>query len=233
MYFMPAVLRHAEEEELHMKQKSVNPIPLMIHFKCGFVPIGVFCATITSLVAQKDSLGWILQEPCKNHSQDNILCKNKATFRINAAYDVTLISKVKRYEIHITCISTTVTDKATLVEVCSHVLETVCDTLDQVISKMQYKQSLISSSFDQNVYELGFKCPEHPDGDHLVINRPKKGGSKVLSLPAKRVWLNYHEGKSIMVCLEEEKEIVFVETGLPPSLAQQSLVWFGKVSGMI
>ena len=103
MYFMPAVLRHAEEEELHMKQKSVNPIPLMIHFKCGFVPIGVFCATITSLVAQKDSLGWILQEPCKCHSQDKCnhktctktLCKNKATFRIDSTYDITLISNIK------------------------------------------------------------------------------------------------------------------------------------------
>ena len=231
VYFMPAVLIHASEEELHIKQSSTDPAPLMICFKCGFVPIGVFCAMIASLVAQKDILGWILQEPCKNRS--HILCKNKATFRINAAYDVTLVSKAKRYQIHITCISTTVTNKATLVEVCSHVLETVCDTLDQVISKMKYKQYLISSSFDQNVYELGFKCPEHPDGDHLVINRPKKGGSKVLSLPAKRVWLNYHEGKSIMVCLEEEKEIVFAETSLPPSLAQQSLVWFGKVSGMI
>ena len=229
MYFMPAVLRHAEEEELHMKQKSVNPIPLMICFKCGFVPIGVFCATITSLVAQKDSLGWILQEPCKNHSQDNILCKNKATFRINAAYDVTLISKAKRYEIHISCISTTVTDKATLVEVCSHVLETVCDTLDQVISKMKYKQYLMSS-FDRNVYELGFKCPEHPDSDHLVINRPKKGWLDGPSLFAKCIWLNYHEGESIMVCLEEERVIAFAETSLPSSFAQQSLVWFGKVS---
>ena len=164
---MPAVLRHASEEELHINQSSTDPAPLMICFKCGFVPIGVFCAMIASLVAQKDILGWILQEPCKNRS--HILCKNKATFRINAAYDVTLVSKAKRYQIHITCFSPTVTNKATLVEVCSHVLETVCDTLDQVISKMQYKQSLISSSFDQNVYELGFKCPEHPDGDHMVI----------------------------------------------------------------
>ena len=231
VYFMPAVLRHANEEELHMKQSSTDPAPLMIRFKCGFVPVGVFCATIASLVALKDILGWILQEPCKNHSQENhILCKNKATFRIYAAYDVTLISKAKRYEIHIACISTTVTNGAELVEVCSHVLETVCDTLDQVISKMKYKHYLISSSFDQNVYELGFRCPEHPDSDHLVINRPKKGWLNGPSLSAKHVWLNYHEGESIMVCLEEERVIVFAETSLPPSFPQQSLVWFGKVS---
>ena len=231
VYFMPAVLRHANGEELHMKQSCTDPAPLVIRFKCGFVPTGVFCATVASLVAQKHSRGWILQKPCKYRSQEyHILCKNKATFRINAAYDVTLISKAKRYEIHVGCILTTVTDGTKLVEVCGHVLETVCDTLDQVISKMKYKQYLISSSSEQNVYELGFKCPEHPDSDHLVINRPKKGGSKVLSLSAKCAWLNYHEGTSIMVCLEEEREIVFAETSLPPSFAQQSLMWFRKVS---
>ena len=247
MYFMPAVLRHAEEEELHMKQKSVNPIPLMICFKCGFVPIGVFCATITSLVAQKDSLGWILQEPCKCHSQDKYnhktctktLCKNKATFRIDSTYDITLISKIKRYEIYIACILKTVKGWATLVEICHHVLETVCDTLDQVISKMKYKQYLSSFCSDRNVYELGFKCPEHPDSDHLVINRPKKqgiaqspsaGGLEASALSPKHIWLNYCQGKSIMVCLEDERAIEFVETTLPPTFAQQSLVWFGKVS---
>ena len=36
-YFMPAVLKHATEEELHMEQSSTDPVPLMIHFKCGFV----------------------------------------------------------------------------------------------------------------------------------------------------------------------------------------------------
>ena len=33
-----------------------------------------------------------------------------------------------------------------------------------------------------------------------------------------------------MVCLEDERAIEFVETTLPPTFAQQSLVWFGKVS---
>ena len=43
-YFMPAVLKHAREEELDIKQGTTDPVPLMIHFKCGFVPVGVFCA---------------------------------------------------------------------------------------------------------------------------------------------------------------------------------------------
>ena len=225
VYFMPAVLRDATEEELHMEQSNTDPVPLIIHFKCGFVPVGVFCAKIANLVAQKDTVGWLLQEPHKQWSKKagQILCKNKATFRISGAYDVTLISKPKWYEIHIACISTT--DRGALVDICRHVLETVCDTLDQVISKLKCKQNLLASHFDQTPYELGFKCPKHPNDDHLVINRPNRR----VETPAKS-WLRYHEGMSVMICLEEEKSIDFTETSLSLSFAQQSLVWFGKVS---
>ena len=227
LYFMPAVLKEAKEEELHMELKPTPLVPLMTHFKCGFVPVGVFCAMIASLVGQKDTLGWILQEPCK-HQSGPILRKNKATFRVNGTYDVTLISKPKWYEMHIACISTA--DRVALVEICSHVVETVCDTLDQVISKMKYKQCLISSPSDQTLYELGFKCPKHPNDNHLVINRPMSG-VQALSHSAKFLWLNYLQKKSIMICpLEGGKAIDFTEASLPRSFAQQSLAWFGKVS---
>ena len=228
VYFMPAVLRHAKEEELYVKQSPTDPAPLMIHFKCGFVPVGVFCAMIANLVARKHTLRWYLQEPQKHSSKEgsHILCKNKVTFRVNGAYDISLISKPKQYEIHIACISTT---DMTLEKICHHVRETVCDTLDQVISKMKYKQYLTSSLSDQSLYELGFKCPEHPNDDHLVINRPKSG-VEASSHSENFVWLNCLEGKSTMVCLENETSIDFSESSLSQSFTQQSLVWFGKVS---
>ena len=95
----------------------------MIHFMHGFVSVHVFCTTIASLVAQKDILGWILQN-CADIAL-KIICNNKATFWINTANDVTLIPKANQIEIHITCISTTVTKGDILEEICSHVLETV------------------------------------------------------------------------------------------------------------
>ena len=224
IYFMPAVLKHATKKELHVEQSHTDPVPVMIHFKCGFVPVGVFCAMIASLVAQKDTLGWILQEPEDGHT----MCKNKATFRINGAFNITLISKPKRYEIHIARITTT--DRA-LEKICQHVLETVCDILDQVISKMMCRR-LISSFSDQTLYELGFKCPKHPDDDHLIINKPIGGVKCQPSQSAMSLWLNYLaiERKSTMIC---QKEKIFIDlrvTRLSPSFAQQSLVWFGKVS---
>ena len=223
-YFMPAVLRHAKEEELKVKQSPTDPASLMICFKCGFVPVGVFCAMIASLVAQKQTLRWVLQVPHKHHEGSHILCKNKATFRVDGAYDVFLISKPKQYEVHIACISTT---DRTLKSICHLVRETVCDTLNQVISKMKYKQYLTTSSPDQSLYDLGFKCPEHPNDDHLVINRLKSGVAAPSQSP-NIVWLEYLEGKSTMVCLKEERSIDI--SSVSQSFAQQSLVWFGKVS---
>ena len=221
VYFMPAVLKKAREEELHMELNPTAPVPLMVHFKCGFVPVGVFCAAIASLVAQRDTLGWILQEPSK-HKSSHILSKNNATFRIDGLYDVTLISKPRRYEIHLACISTA--DRTALTEICCLVLKTVCDTLDQVISKMRYKQYLMASPSDQTLYELGFKCAKHPDEDHLIINRPRRA-TGASSQSAKSLWLSYYEGNSVMICLEEQRSIDITESSLPP---QQSLVWFGK-----
>ena len=224
IYFMPAVLRHAEEE-LHIEPSSTDPIPLIIHFKCGFVPIGVFCAMIASLVSQLDTLRWTLLDPSYGH----ILCKNKIIFRINGAYDLTLISKAKWYEIYIARIST---KGQALEKMCRHVLETVCDTLDLVISKMRYKQFTTSSLSDPTLYELGFKCPEHPNDDHLVINVPMSG--EVPSQSAKSLWLNHHERKSVMICqdrsVEGGKAIDLRDRRFSRSFADQSLVWFGEVS---
>ena len=126
VFFMPAVLDHATEEQLLVKQSLTDPVPLMIHFKCGFVPVGVFCAMIASLVAEEGTLGWTLQKPHGGH----VLCKNKVTFRISGTFDVTLISKPKQYEIYVSPI---LNIGRSLVEICQRILETVCDTLDQVI----------------------------------------------------------------------------------------------------
>ena len=222
VYFMPAILRHAKEEELHMQQSSTNPIPLIIHFKCGFVPIGVFCAMIASLVAKR----WTLLDPSYGHN----LYKNKIIFRINGAYNLTLISKPKWYEIHIACI---LTEGQALEKMCRYVLETVCDTLDLVISKMRYKQFTTSSPSDPTLYELGFKCPEHPNDDHLVINTPLSE-VEAPSQSAKCLWLNHHEGKSVMICqdrsIEGGKAIDLRDRKFSQSFAEQSLVWFEEVS---
>ena len=208
MYFMPAVLGHAKENELLVEQSPTDPIPhLMIPFKCGFVPVGVFCAMIARLVSQ----GWELY-----NDTDHTLCKNRATFRIfDGTYDITLTSMPKWFEIHIARIATP--DKA-LQEICQQVLKTVCNTLDKVISKMNYGQ-VISSDETIVSYALGFKCPIHPNDNHLAINKPRDE-VKASSQSSMSLWLNYCEGKSVMKCQNEHKKV---------DLCNQNLVWFGKV----
>ena len=203
IYFMPAVLKLAKEEELHMEDISTNPVPLIIHFTCGFVPVGVFCAMIASLVAKEDNtLGWKLLEP-----SEHILCKNKVTFRIYFAYNITLVSRPKWYEIHVVRIKFT---DWTLGQVSRKVLEIVCNTLDDQL--MKYKHLTCS---DHQLYELGFKCPEHSNGGHLAISKRNRG--------VEAAKLSYLGEKSVMVCLESGIKVDL------PSSAQYD-VWFDEVS---
>ena len=218
VYFMPAVLKHATEEELSMKQIGKNPVPLMIRFKCGFVPVGVFCAMIASLVAGGKK--WKLLEPRDDHKNksDRILRKNKVTFRMYSTYDITLISRPKRYEIHVDHIATL--KSTSFGQDSQELLKTVCDTLDGVLSKYKH---LCSSYPDERLYELGFKCSQHQEDDdyddHLVVNRPNSEGKQSpLSF-----WFNYYKNESIMVCTDEE-----VAINIPDSAPYRD--WFGTVS---
>ena len=83
VYFMPAVLPSAQESELNVSHNPVDPAPLLIRFKSGIIPVGVFCASIASLVARKDQLGWTLMEPQRSGNQCSYsLYKNRVTFRV-------------------------------------------------------------------------------------------------------------------------------------------------------
>ena len=206
VYFMPAVLPSAQESELNVSHNPVDPAPLLIRFKSGIVPVGVFCASIASLVAQK-RLGWTLQEPQRSGTQCGCtLHKNCIAFRVNkysGSYDITLISKPKRYEVHITLLRSPTGQPSH--DICKHVLETVCHTLDHVISKIKHKQYLALSSSDsptRSPYELGFQCPEHPREDHMAVCRPS---SEQLdpSLSAANLWFGYFENNSTLLCLNE------------------------------
>ena len=222
VYFMPAVLPSAQESELNVSHNSVDPAPLLIRFKSGIVPVGVFCASIASLVARK-KLGWTLMEPQRPGNQCSYsLYKNRVTFRVHiqgASYDVTLISKPKRYEVHITLVRPPTGRPSH--NTCKHVLETVCHTLDHVISKMKHKQYLTPSSSNsstQSLYELGFQCPLHPDEDHMAVNRPHSGEMDS-SQSATHLLFGYLENKTSLFCLNENVVVDLTLTGTYDALA--------------
>ena len=216
VYFMPAVLPSAQECELNVSHNYSDPAPLLIRFKSGIITVGEFCASIASVVARK-KLGWTLQEPQRSGTQCGCtLHKNCIAFRVNkysGSYDITLISKPKRYEVHITLFRSPTGRPSH--DICKHVLETLCHTLDHVISKIKHKQYLALSSSDsptRSPYELGFQCPEHPQEDHMAVCTPS---SEQLdpSLSAANLWFDCFENNSTLLCLNEN----VVVTGTYPN----------------
>ena len=152
IYFMPCVLQNIPNEELHIcpvnDSNSLLPASLMIRYKCGFVPLGLFPATIANLVG-KNSLTLIIEG----------IKKNRVQFRYGDDCDlVTLISRPQYYEIHITQEPFAQTETHI---VCGVVRKIVESSLKTVTSRMNYACTVS--------YQLAFECPSHPGRDHLCV----------------------------------------------------------------
>lgn len=171
-FFMPAILKCASASQLKAAAESTSnsssaaaadaPAPLMIHYRCGYVPIGVFCAVIANLVGRGPKLEpkWCLLEREEVH-------KNKATFRVGKDYDrVTLISHPAYYEVRIVrpCLAiqpVPVQPKVSTPDLCKQVCTSIRSTLELVTSRMNYPF--------QMGYNLAFECPAHPGEGHLCV----------------------------------------------------------------
>ena len=220
-YFFPAILSCATNEQLHVSKKPNDPLPLMIHFKFGFVPMGLFCATIASLVSQiySEKLTWFHSMRCYDAPDNEPLYKNKHTFRTGNTYDITLISRPKRLEVHLT--QTENAESSQIAEqCCARVLDTICDTLDIVIS--QIKHLNLTTSTDEAIYQLGFKCL-----DDLMLNKPKVNTSdSVISRSPKLLWYSFLESSSnsCFQCLNSGEILSKKEV-----LTLKCHSWFGRM----
>ena len=165
-FIMPAVLKQVSEEEL-----STPPFPdlvslacpLMIHFEGGFVPFGVFCASIAHLIAHQNStiVRWQL---C-----DGKVMKNKVTFSVGRTFYVTLISRLQYFEVQVHQ-HTRPRAKRSLPATLVIIKHTVAETIQAIISNMKYKayaEALYCSS--EKSFDLAFACclgDSH--SDHLM-----------------------------------------------------------------
>ena len=173
-FIMPAVMKYASENELLPPSVSSKDqaSPLIIHFRSGFVPFGVFCAGTAHLIAHQDSMSpkWQL---CEHQVR-----KNKMKFIIDGAFIVTLISRPQYIMV---CIEQhpKARCKLTLEEICTTVRQTIVGTLETVISKMKYKpyQSLHLTS--KQPLELAFaccNCLDDSNSDHLMTVAKDENG---------------------------------------------------------
>lgn len=166
-FFMPAILKCASAGELKatitppLAAAKDTPPSLMIFYRCGYVPIGVFCAAIANLVGRGTKL-----EP-KWRLMENVVRKNKVSFQVGKDFDkVTLISHPSYYEIRISrpCLAISpkpVQPKILTPQLCKDVCTSVKSTLELVTSRMNYPF--------QMGYNLAFECPVHPGEGHLCI----------------------------------------------------------------
>ena len=169
-FVMPAVLKEASEEELKLENSKQEVAPLMISFEGGFVPFGVFCASIAYLIARQDSLSpnWLL---C-----DGRVMKNKVKFCIDKSFYATLISRPQYFEIRVER-HPRARAKQSLPNICSTVRQTVVQTLETVISKMRYNSYATPMFPTAQSFNVAFPCCiEESHSDHLMKVDKDEGG---------------------------------------------------------
>ena len=143
-YIMPCVLNSASTEELDRYCKNaaskLSAVPIMVHYKCGFVPMGVFPAFIACIIANEH---FKLIQIC--------IKKNKVQFKYgNNRSVVTFMSRPKYYEIHI---KRETTAKTPLEEDCVAIRKELETTFEKVSSRMNY-----GCFMD---YQFSFECTDH------------------------------------------------------------------------
>ena len=191
-FIMPAVLKCASKDELELA--VTNPedqaVPIMICFKSGIVPFGLFCACTAHLITHQE---WKLKP-------DEIQWRNKVTFIIGGEFSATIISRGESLAIQVSHITGAQRNNS-LPFICSTVRQTVINSLHAVISKMKFKPyvKMATSLFsDKQLYDLAFTCTSH--NKHLMkVVSPKnssgeryakclKGGQNIDLTIEQKVW---------------------------------------------
>ena len=167
-FIMPAVLKFASEDELNLQPPGVGDLPpctLIISFKCGFVPFGVFCACVAHLIACQDSMS-----PKWNFCKGEATKRNKVKFIVDKAYLVILVSRPQHFEIRVSRYEGTRCSNS-LSYICSRVRQMVEKTLQATIFKMQYAPYTMTEtpiSQSRCLFELAFHCCVKSHSGHLM-----------------------------------------------------------------
>ena len=163
-FIIPAVLKCDPEENL--KPQQLDTRTLIITFKCGFVPFGIFCAEIAYLISHQGSM--IPKWRCC----DNDVRKNKVKFNIRGGYSTTLISRPQYLEIQVSKQHQYSCCKLPISKMCFNVLHTIMETLETVISRMKYKPyARIKTQLlpCERPFDIAFSCClEKSHNDHLM-----------------------------------------------------------------
>ena len=164
VYLMPCVLPIASKEKLDaICEDQSHPqcvAPLMIRYRCGFVPLGIFPALIASLIAD-ESFELIEKGMMKNIVRFRFgPWKTRVTFLSYPKFYVVLISEllVAEHKVHEECVT---------------LRKAVAAALEKVSSHMNYGFFLD--------YQFAFECPSHPGREHLCVVDSESNTPKIMS----------------------------------------------------
>ena len=152
VYLMPCVLRTASKEKLDTlcndQSRPQCVAPLMVRYKCGFVPLGIFPALIASLISN-ESFRLVQRGMMKNIVQFRYQpLKTLVSFLCYPRFYAVVISElfVSKHKVHKECLA---------------VRQQVVAALEHVSSHMNYGYFLD--------YQFAFECPSHPGKEHLCV----------------------------------------------------------------
>ena len=153
-YLMPCMLRNCRKNVVLPLEG--NPEPLLLHFNCGFTPMGIFTALINRVFSQVHELQWkILTEVV---GEENKIFKNRVKFRVGRDV-VYLMSHLCYLEITI------------LQQPPSPMLPVkLCRTVRKVFEDALQEVTLIMKYDFLDGHDYAFWCTEcHEEKKHLAI----------------------------------------------------------------
>jgi len=162
-YLMPCVLHSANKEALEAvfsdQSRPQCVAPLMVRYKCGFVPLGIFPALIATLIADKSFE--LIEEGIK---------KNMVQFYYGPQLVLVTILCYSRF--YAIVVSELPVVEHEINKECLAIREAVKAALDQVSLRMNYNCFLD--------YQLAFECPHHPGREHLCVIHGEEEMPKVM-----------------------------------------------------
>ena len=163
VYLMPCVLCIASKEKLDVicndKSRPQYVAPLMVRYKCGFVPLGIFPALIASLISHKSF-----------HLVQRGMMKNRVQFRFQPLK--TLVSFLCYPRFYAIVISELTISESEVHKECVAIRQQVVVALQQIGSHMNYGCFLD--------YQFAFECPSHPGKEHLCVVEEQSEVTKLM-----------------------------------------------------
>ena len=154
IYLMPCVLHIAKKDDLDAicndQSRPQNIAPLILRYKCGFVPLGIFPALVARLIGSQ--FFQLIRKGMKKNTVKFLYgpLKILVTFLCYSKFCVILVSQLPPVELNIA-------------EECIALRKTLADELEKVSSHMNYGFSLD--------YQFAFECPLHPGREHLCSDQ--------------------------------------------------------------